>query len=201
MFRSLSSSKLSVFFVRSLLLSIIALLLVACASDTTGTQPPANPTVAPVNGFGTAANHVHSLVVLPSHILVLATHYGLFRSQDDGTTWREVAGGSNQPMDGLMTYSLAYSPLNPQRLFVLTQPAVLRHAGTVGLYTSADEGLTWKLSIPAASITSKLIYALAPGNDTPDEVYVYLSELGALGLKRSLDDGQHSLAREHYPLD
>jgi len=104
-------------------------------------------------------------------------------------------------MDGLMTYSLAYSPLNPQRLFVLTQPAVLRHAGTVGLYTSADEGLTWKLSIPAASITSKLIYALAPGNDTPDEVYVYLSELGALGLKRSLDDGQHSLAREHYPLD
>jgi photosystem II stability/assembly factor-like uncharacterized protein len=32
---------------------------------------------------------------------------------------------------------------------------------------------------------------VAPGNDTPDEVYIYLSELGPLGLKRSLDNGQH----------
>ena len=186
MFRSISSSRPSLFIVRSLLLSIIALLLVACGGDTTGTQPTANPTAVQVNGFGTAANHVHSLVVLPSHVLVLATHYGLFRSQDGGTSWQEVAGGSNQQMDGLMTYSLAYSPLNPQRLFVLTQPAIISHAGTVGLYTSADEGRTWKLSIAAASITSKTIFVLTPGNDTPDEVYVYLSELGALGLKRSL---------------
>jgi photosystem II stability/assembly factor-like uncharacterized protein len=191
MFRSISSFRPSLFIARSLLLSIIALLLVACGGGTTGTQPAANPTAVQVNGFGTAANHVHSLVVLPSHILVLATHYGLFRSQDGGTSWQEVAGGSNQQMDGLMTYSLAYSPLNPQRLYVLTQPAVISHAGTVGLYTSADEGRTWKLSIAAASITSKTIFVLAPGNDTPDEVYVYLSELGALGLKRSLDDGQH----------
>jgi photosystem II stability/assembly factor-like uncharacterized protein len=94
-------------------------------------------------------------------------------------------------MDGLMTYSLAYSPLNPQRLYVLTLPAVIHHAGTVGLYTSADEGRTWKLSIPAASITSTTIYVLGPGNDTPDEVYVYLSEFGASGLKRSMDNGQH----------
>jgi photosystem II stability/assembly factor-like uncharacterized protein len=94
-------------------------------------------------------------------------------------------------MDGLMNYSLGYSPLNPQRLYVLTLPAVTPHAGTVGLYTSADEGRTWKLSIAAASITSTTIFVLAPGNDTPDEVYVYLSELGALGLKRSMDNGQH----------
>jgi photosystem II stability/assembly factor-like uncharacterized protein len=191
MFRSISSSRPPLFLVHSLLLSLIALLLIACGGDTTSTQPAANPTPERINGFGTAANHVHSMVTLPSHVLVLATHYGLFRSQDGGTSWQEVAGGSNQQMDGLMTYSLAYSPLNPQRLYVLTQPAVIPHAGTVGLYTSADEGRTWKLSIAAASITSKTIFVLAPGNDTPDEVYVYLSELGALGLKRSMDDGQH----------
>jgi photosystem II stability/assembly factor-like uncharacterized protein len=190
MFRSISSRP-SLFLVRSLLLSFLALLLAACGSSTTSTQPAANPTAAPVNGFGTAANHVHSMVVLPSHVLVLATHYGLFRSQDGGTSWQEVAGGSKQQMDGLMTYSLVYSPLNQERLYVLTQPAVLPHAGTVGLYTSADEGRTWKLSIAAASITSTTIFVLAPGNDTPDEVYVYLPELGALGLKRSMDDGQH----------
>lgn len=188
---SITSYRPSSFVMRSLLLSIIVLFLAACGGGTTGTQPAANPTAAPVNGFGTAANHVHSLVVLPSHVLVLATHYGLFRSRDSGTSWQEVAGGSNQQMEGLMTYSLGYSPLNPQRLYVLTQPAVISHKGMVGLYTSADEGHTWKLSIAAASITTKTIFVLAPGNDTPDEVYVYLSELGALGLKRSLDDGQH----------
>src|SRR5215471_21096612 len=191
MFRWSASSRPLLFLVRSLLLSSIAFLLVACGGDTKSTQPAANPTPERINGFGTAANHVHSMVVLPSHVLVLATHYGLFRSQDGGTSWQEVAGGSKQQMDGLMTYSLAYSPLNPQRLYVLTQPSVIPHAGTVGLYTSADEGRTWKLSIPAASITSKTIFVLTPGNDTPDEVYVYLSELGASGLKRSIDDGQH----------
>ena len=191
MFRSQTSSRSHTFIVSSLFLSIIALLLIACGGDTNGNQPTANPTLVQVNGFGTAANHVHSLAVLPPHVLVLATHYGLFRSQDGGTNWQVVAGGSNQPMEGLMTYSLTYSSLNPQRLYVLTQPAVIPHSGTVGLYTSADEGRTWKLSIASASITSRTIFVVAPGNDTPDEVYVYLSELGPLGLKRSLDNGQH----------
>ncbi len=191
MLRSLRRILPSKYIIGSLLLSMIALPLVACGGDTSGTQPSANPTVAPVNGFGTAANHVHSLVVLPPNVLVLATHYGLFRSQDGGTSWQEVAGGSNQLMEGLMTYSLTYSTLNTQRLYVLTQPSVIQHKGIVGLYTSADEGRTWKLSIASASITSRTIFVVAPGNDTPDEVYVYLSELGPLGLKRSLDNGQH----------
>jgi len=118
MFRSLTFIRPPKFIVGSLLLSLIALFSAACGGDTSGTQPSANPTVVQVNGFGTAANHVHSLAVLPPHVLVLATHYGLFRSQDGGTNWQVVAGGSNQPMEGLMTYSLTYSSLNPQRLYV-----------------------------------------------------------------------------------
>ncbi|HAT45077.1 MAG TPA: hypothetical protein DCS90_08225, partial [Ktedonobacter sp.] len=35
------------------------------------------------------------------------------------------------------------------------------------------------------------IYLEEPGNDTPDEVYIYLPDLGALGLRVSLDAGQH----------
>ena len=58
------------------------------------------------NGFGSAANHVHSLLVLPNNVLVLATHYGLFRSSDAGKTWSTVAAGPQQVMDGLMTASL-----------------------------------------------------------------------------------------------
>jgi photosystem II stability/assembly factor-like uncharacterized protein len=184
-------SRFALFFMRFMPLSLIALLLVACTSNTGGTQPGASPTPAPVNGFGVSANHVHSLLVLPNHVLILATHYGLFRSQDDGTTWQEVAGGPHQLMDGLMTYALVISPLNPQRLYVLTLPAINPHAGIVGLYTSDDQGHTWKLSISATSLTSRTIFVVAPGNETPGEVYVYVPDLGPLGLEISMDNGQH----------
>src|SRR5437879_5890593 len=120
---------------------IVTLLLVACGgNDTTGTQPTVGPTAVRVNGFGSAANHVHSLLALPPHVLIMATHYGIYRSADDGANWQEVAGSPNQLMQGLMAYSLGYSPLDPQRLYVLTQPSVNQYAGTPGLYTSADQG-------------------------------------------------------------
>jgi len=175
----------------SLTLSICLCLLAACDSSSANTQPAATPTQAPVNGFGTAANHVHSMLALPNHVLVLATHYGIFRSEDSGTTWTKVAAGHNQLMEGLMAYSLGVSPLNPQRLYVLTQIAVVPHPGVLGLYTSADQGRTWKMSLAYASFTSIAPFSAEPGNDTPDEVYIYLSDLGSLGLKVSLDDGQH----------
>src|ERR1700736_3429587 len=164
------------------ILILIALLLAACGGDNTN-SPPTQPTDVPVNGFGTANNHVHSLLAFPPHALVMATHFGLFRSEDDGSTWKEVAGGPNQLMDGLMTYALTYCPLDPQRLYVLTLPAAGHPKGILGLYTSADQGRTWELSITTASITSSSIYTVAAGNDTPNEVYVYLPDLGALGLR------------------
>ena len=171
-------------------LALIALLLVACGGDNPN-SPQTQATAVPVNGFGVASNHVHSLLAFPPHVLVMATHYGIFRSEDDGATWKEVAAGPNQPMDGLMTYSLTYSPLDPQRLYVLTLPALGHPKGILGLYTSADQGRTWQLSITTASITSSNIYTVAAGNDNPNEVYIYLPDLGALGLRISLDNGQH----------
>lgn len=51
-------------------------LLSACSLDSTTTNVQQTPTaVVNVNGFGTAANHVHSMLALPDHVLVLATHY------------------------------------------------------------------------------------------------------------------------------
>ena len=176
----------------SLILCFCAGLLAACGgSGGTNTQATATPTQVPVNGFGTAANHVHAMLALPGNVLVLATHYGLFRSADGGATWQKVAAGHGQLMEGLMTYALGVSSLNPQRLYVLTQIAVVPHPGVLGLYTSADQGRTWKMALPYASITSGAIFSEEPGNDTPDEVYIYLPDQGALGLKVSLDDGQH----------
>jgi photosystem II stability/assembly factor-like uncharacterized protein len=179
-------------------LLLVTVLLVAC-SNNSGNAVTAAPSAPPVNGFGIAANHVHSLVALPNHVLLLATHYGTFRSPNDGQTWQRVSDGPNQLMQGLMNYSLTVSPLNMQRVYVLTQPALPSATGTLGLYTSADNGNTWKLAIPSSSITSSNIFTAAAGNDTPDEVYIYLVELGPLGLKRSLDDGQHFTSAGQLP--
>jgi len=182
-----SKCKTTALFIPGLLV-LIAILFSACSLDS-GAQ--GTPTPVAVNGFGSAENHVHSLLAQPNSVLVLATHYGIFRSVDGGANWQKVAAGPNQPMQGLMAYSLVASPLNPQRLYVLTQPATIPHAGVLGLYTSADDGKTWQLAITTASVTSSSIYMVAAGNDTPDEVYIYLPDLGALGLRVSLDDGKH----------
>ncbi len=182
-----------------LVASLIVLLLAACASgNADSTQSTGTPGEAPVNGFGVAANHVHSLLAMPDHVLLLATHYGFFRSEDGGATWKETAGGNGQIMHGLMTYSLGYSPLDLQRLYVLTLPSATPH-DTIGLYTSADQGRTWKLSITAASLTSTTIFVATPGNDTPDEVYIYVPNLGTQGLRVSRDDGRHFSAAGTLP--
>lgn len=183
------------------LLVTLLLILAGCSADNPIQQTTPQATIAPVNGFGIAANHVHSLLVLPSETLLLATHYGIFRSQDGGTTWQQETSGPGQLMAGLMEYVMTASPLDPQRLFVLTQPAVPGYQGTPGLYTSADGGRTWKLSIASATISSNYIFTEAAGNDSPDEVYIYLTSLGNLGLKRSLDDGQHFSSTGALPFD
>jgi len=176
-----------------LLAGVVFLLLTSCSLNgtTTNTLPTPTPAAMRVNGFGVAANHVHSLIALSNHVLVLATHYGIFHSADDGASWQQTAAGPNQLMQGLMAYSLVNSTLNTRRLYVLTLPAISPHNGILGLYTSADQGQTWQLAVTAASLTASSIYTVAAGNDTPDEVYIYLSDLGALGLRVSLDDGKH----------
>jgi photosystem II stability/assembly factor-like uncharacterized protein len=182
--------KLQLFF-----LLCLALLLVACDNGGGGGQnTSASPTAQPVNGFGSAANHIHSLVVLPdaNHTLVLATHYGIFRSQDHGSTWQETAGGPGQLMRDVMTYYLSYNLIDPQRLYVLTAIRTAQSPSSeLGLYTSSDGGKTWHMSITQSSITSSLIFFAQAGNDNPNEVYIYLRELGPLGLRVSMDNGQH----------
>jgi photosystem II stability/assembly factor-like uncharacterized protein len=168
--------------------SLLGSLLAACGAGGTG-GATATPTVMRFNGFGGANNHGHSLLALPDNVLVLATHYGLFRSDDGGATWNLVAAGSGQPMDGLMTTSMVSSSLDRQRLYVLTQPAVPGTKGTLGLYTSADQGRTWQLAIATKTLGN--IYFVAAGNETAEETSIYLPTLGPQGLKVSKDAGQH----------
>ncbi len=183
----------------SLLLGL--LLLAACSSGGSAANPQtgSTSTEVAVNGFGSATNHVHSLLAFPKQVLVLATHYGLFRAQDGGAGWKEVAAGPGQLMQGLMTYELAASSLDPRRLYVLTLTTTLPHTGTLGLYTSDDQGQTWQLAIPTASLTPTSIYTEAAGNETPRQVYIYLSTQGAQGLRVSFDAGKHFSATGTLP--
>lgn len=172
-------------------LSLLMLFVVACGGGGSPTeQATAVPTQVPVNGFGSAQNHTHAMLALPGNVLVLATHYGLFRSADGGTTWKQVAGGSNQLMYGSMETVLGVSPINPQRLYVLTQIALTSH-DKLGLYTSDDQGQTWELAAAANSGFSSDMFLEEPGNDTANEVYIYRNDLGNMGLQVSMDDGQH----------
>jgi photosystem II stability/assembly factor-like uncharacterized protein len=88
-----------------------------------------------------------------------------------------------------MTTALINSALNPERMYVVTQPATQNAKGTLGLYTSTDGGATWQLSIAAATIGN--IYTVEPGNNSANEVYIYVPNDGPQGLKISHDAGQH----------
>lgn len=172
------------------IMALLLLLLSAC--NASGAASPAvTPTPVRVNGFGTAANHVHSLLALPNHVLLLATHYGIYRSTNDGASWQQETGGPGQLMQGLMEYSLTASPLNPNQVYTLTLPATYPHAGTLGIYASSDGGQTWKMTITTAQLTSTSIFTAEAGNDSPDELYIYVPQKGANGLMVSKDGGQH----------
>ena len=175
-----------------LLLSCLLTLFVSACDDgnSSSQQPQSIYGGTRINGFGSAANHVHSLLALPGNVLVLATHYGLFRSSNAGKNWSAVAATPNLPMDGLMTDSLSVSPFNSQRLYVLTQPALTNHKGILGLYTSADEGRTWELAISSDTLGG-LAFTIQAGNANANEAYTYVPTKGAQGLMVSEDDGQH----------
>ena len=130
---------------------------------------------------------------VPQTVLV-ASHIGLYRTADGGDTWREVAGGTGQAMDGLMLYKLVQSPLYPQQVYVLAIPrtgSTVVAAGTPGVYMSMDAGINWTLVTPITALPSPNIYTLGIGTTTDKQLYVILPALAENGLYRSDDGGSH----------
>ncbi|GCE25707.1 hypothetical protein KDA_11910 [Dictyobacter alpinus] len=166
-------------------LFILTLFLSACSSLTGSTPPAATPEPQKVNVFGTAANHVHAMLALPNDVLVLATHYGLYRSSNEGKSWT----GPDQSISNMMTSSLTSSLKDQQHVYVLAEHSLSSQTGVIGLYASADGGKSWQLASKAAD-TGKM-YTIVAGNRSADEVYAYVPTKGANGFVVSQDGGKH----------
>ena len=165
----------------AMLLAIFtAMLTVLSACGSTTTDP-----------YGGPQNHLHDMLALSGvpHTILVASHYGLYRSSDNGQHWTTVAGTTGQQADGLMLFKLAQSPVNPQRVYVLATKRQVQQNGTPGLYTSADAGRTWQLAAALTAFSTQSVYTIGTGSAGPDQVYAILPGLAERGLSVSNDAG------------
>jgi len=117
------------------------------------TKPPAFPK-APEGQKGLVLDH--NFWLTPGHPSEPRVWYvgtsptGLFRSEDDGMTWEEVAGfnrhpeygpkmvaADEAPPDGATLHSIMIDPRDPKHIYVGS-------SGVSGVFESTDKGATWK---------------------------------------------------------
>jgi photosystem II stability/assembly factor-like uncharacterized protein len=176
----------------------LILLLTAWSLLMTGCGQPGS------DAYGGAQNHGHDLLALrgSAHTLLLATHYGLYRTTNSGHSWTEVAGDSGQPMDGLMLFRLAQSPVDPRRVYVLAIPRTGRRSdarAAPGLYTSTDFGRTWHLATDETALPTQTIFTIGAGSGSAGQVYALIPALAEHGLYTTADGGAHWAALRALP--
>ncbi len=160
---------ITTFFPVVALFALVVVTLAGCGSSSTTSGSGA---------YGGPSNHLHDMLALrgvPNTVL-LATHFGVYRTGDGGKTWKTVAGTPGQPMNGLMPYKLVQSPADPQRIYVPAIPrdtAGVPNQGTPGIYMSRDAGQTWSLATAMTAFPAGTVYSIGPGA-TADELYAIM---------------------------
>jgi hypothetical protein len=155
--------------------------------------------------YGGLQNHLHDILALAGvpHTVLLATHIGLYRSSDGGVSWKEVAGGAGQTMDGLMIYKFAQSPVDVKRVYVLAIPRPDNPGAaedTPGVYTSDDAGATWQLAAKETSFPTGDVFTIGAGAASATQVFAIITGLGNKGLSVSDDAGAHWRQEPRLPI-
>ncbi len=111
------------------------------ANDSVGVQKLARAADVPAVIFATTVRHYTAPIVpgRPTAPPVAADANGytgtsLYKSTDDGLTWKEISGGGLPPLNGRTSVAVAMQT-SAQRVFVIMN---------TGLYRSDDGGTTWR---------------------------------------------------------
>ena len=113
---------------------------------------------------------------------------GLWRSEDGGDTWRQVAGGF--PSEKLGRVRVAFAPSDPRRVYAIAD------AREGGLYRSGDAGVSWKKVNGDRRIWGRGWYFAGITVDPKDPDVVYALNTG---LFRSTDGGRTFLPFKGAP--
>lgn len=124
--------------------------------------------------FGGSVSFLEISPHMPERIYAAPTRRGLFRSDDEGQTWRELAG----ELENRTIQALAVAPADADTVYVST---------SVGLMKSTDGGRSWihLEPDPTMAISGRLTIAINP--DNANDVTVAAPNRG--GLYRSSDGG------------
>ncbi len=94
---------------------------------------------------------------------------GLWKSTDNGETWKEISKNKGFPEDTLGIIGVSVSPLNNQRVW-----AMVENKDKGGLYRSDDGGDTWNLVNSDRSLRQRAWYYTRVYADTKDADVVYV---------------------------
>ncbi len=130
-----------------------------------------------------------------STFVLVASSFGLFRSENSGRTWREV-------LEGTVT-DLVMRPGDPSRLYAAVRDE--------GVYRSVDGGASWapasagwddnsfgRINLAVAPSAPEVLYASVRDrlNDAPDGLLMYRSDDGAETWRRLAAEG--AVCRQCY---
>ncbi len=129
-----------------------------------------------------------------SRAILVATNKGVFRSDDEGKTWRP----SNDGLPHLFVQELAFAPSQPNRVYLtLLTTAREKEAWNGGVYRSDDAGHTWRpCNEGLPQIVGKSLYEQANFGEivvdphNADVVYVGGRSWWTPGIYKTADGGR-----------
>lgn len=108
---------------------------------------------------------------------------GLWRTQDGGATW--MAMGADQ-LGSIGISDVAFHPTNPDRLWIATGDGDFGDTRSIGVWTTADGGLTWSATgLDWSTYMGRTLTRIIVHPEHPDTLWAASS----LGVYRSINGG------------